>query len=118
MAVRQMQRLVRLPAAAGRRAPAPARAATRARARVRARSDRRGDGACARLEGAGGDVLALLGAADGEAAPGDDEGEGRAAPAAGFTDEELQWGRKEAKARLGAEAFKEWRKAARKAAKS
>ena len=69
-------------------------------------------------EGAGGDVLALLGAADGEAAPGDGEGEGRAAPAAGFTDEELQWGRKEAKARLGAEAFKEWRKAARKAAKS
>ena len=69
-------------------------------------------------EGAGADVLTLLGAADGEAAPADDEGEGRAAPAAGFTDEELQWGRKEAKARLGAEAFKEWRKAARKAAKS
>ena len=48
---------------------------------------------------------------------GDDEGEGGAAPAAGFTDEELQWGRKEAKSRLGAEAFKEWRKAARKAGK-
>ena len=92
------------------------------RARARARELEAIAAAAAALalgiaEGAGGDVLALLGAADGEAVGGDDEGEGGAAPAAGFTDEELQWGRKEAKARLGAEAFKEWRKAARKAAK-
>ena len=34
-----------------------------------------------------------------------------------FTEEELAWGRKEAKAKLGPEEFKAWRKAAKKAAK-
>ena len=70
-------------------------------------------------EGVGCAVLAQLGAADGEGVGGGEEGEEghMSVSPAGFTDEELQWGRKEARARLSAEAFKEWRKAARKAGK-
>ena len=49
----------------------------------------------------------------------DPGGGGEGPPAAAeFTPEELAWGRKEAKARLGPEEFKAWRKAAKKAAKS
>eukprot|EP00962_Isochrysis_galbana_P058706 scaffold31868_cov114-Isochrysis_galbana.AAC.4 len=42
-----------------------------------------------------------------------DEG-GGAAAGGGFSEEQLAWGRKEAKARLSAETFREWRKAVKK----
>ena len=68
-----------------------------------------------RLEEGEMDIEILL-----EAANDDDEEEAQEVEAAGgaaFTAEELAWGRKEAKARLGAEAFRAWRKAVKKAAK-
>ena len=38
--------------------------------------------------------------------------------AASFTDAQLAWGRKEAKSKLSAEDFREWRKAVKKAGKN
>ena len=74
-----------------------------------------------------GDVAAALrhaaaagGAAGGGAAGGAESGAAAAAEVAeggGFSDEELAWGRKEAKARLEPEAFKAWRKETKALAK-
>ena len=45
----------------------------------------------------------------------EDEEEGMKEERLSFTDEELAWGRKEAKAKLDTETFKAWRKAVKKA---
>ena len=64
------------------------------------------------------DVPEALSEADEGAEEADDEG-GKAVEAAKeeFTDEELSWGRKVAKARLDADTFRAWRKAVKKRAK-
>jgi hypothetical protein len=64
-------------------------------------------------------VRALLGKGGGAGELDGDElgwagGEGGGEAGGGFSDEELAWGRKEAKARLQPEAFREWRKAVKK----
>lgn len=63
-------------------------------------------------------LLELLGGdGDGDEQLGDDPDSSASATGAAFTDEELMWGRKEARAKLSAEDFKAWRKAARKVSK-
>ena len=68
-------------------------------------------------EGAPDTVLVRLGGAGGAVEQDGEAREGGGARAS-FTDEELLWGRKEAKSRLSAEEFREWRKAAKKASKA
>ena len=72
-------------------------------------------------------LLEGIGEAGGSGGGGDGREEGGGAEPGGgsgkedgfsFSEEELAWGRKEAKAKLGPEEFKAWRKAAKKAAKS
>ena len=61
-------------------------------------------------------LLATAGAAEGEEGEEGEEAEaGGRRDAPSFSEDELLWGRKEAKSKLSAEDFKRWRKAVKKA---
>lgn len=89
----------------------------RARAQALRRIARDAAEAQLAIESAAPGALEALGArlergADGEEE--DDDESGGSSSADGFSTEELAWGRKEAKARLAPEAFREWRKVVKK----